>query len=41
MKKFLAIALAALMLFSLAACGGDSAEPKEKVKIINITLTEE
>lgn len=41
MKKFLAIALAALMLFSLAACGGNTNEPKEVVKIVDINLTEE
>ena len=41
MKKLLAIALAALMLFSLAACGGNSETPSEKVKIIDINLTEE
>ena len=41
MKKFLAIALAALMLFSLAACGGNTDEPKEAVKIVDINLTEE
>ena len=40
MKKFLAIALAALMLFALAACGGNEA-PSDKVKIIDINLTEE
>ena len=41
MKKFLAIALAALMLFSLAACGGNTDESTEVVKIIDINLTEE
>ena len=41
MKKFLAIALAALMLFSLAACGGNTNESTEVVKIIDINLTEE
>ena len=41
MKKFLAIALAALMLFALAACGGNTDEPTEVVKIIDINLTEE
>lgn len=41
MKKFLAIALAAIMLFSLAACGGNTEEPKDVVKIIDINLTEE
>lgn len=41
MKKFLAIALAALMLFSLAACGGNTNETTEVVKIIDINLTEE
>ena len=40
MKKFLAIALAAVMLFALAACGGNE-EPADKVKIIDINLTEE
>lgn len=40
MKKLLAIALAALMLFALAACGGTS-ENKEVVKVIDINLTEE
>lgn len=43
MKKFLAIVLAALMLFALAACGGntDSDQSKDKVKIIDVSLTEE
>ncbi len=41
MKKFLAIALAAVMLFALAACGGNSEQPKDVVKIIDINLTEE
>ena len=41
MKKFLAIALAAVMLFALAACGGNSDTPSDKVKIIDINLTEE
>ena len=40
MKKFLAIALAALMLFALAACGGNT-QPTEVVKIVDINLTEE
>ena len=40
MKKLLAIALAALMLFALAACGGTS-ENKDVVKVIDINLTEE
>ena len=40
MKKFLAIALAAVMLFALAACGGNT-QPTEVVKIIDINLTEE
>lgn len=40
MKKILAFVLAALMVFSLAACGGN-AEPTAKVKIIDINLTEE
>lgn len=37
MKKFLAIALAAVMLFALAACGGSG----DVVKVINVNLTEE
>ena len=41
MKKFLALVLAALMVFSLAACGGNPAESAAKVKIIDINLTEE
>ena len=41
MKKFLAIALAAVMLFALAACGGNTDETTEVVKIIDINLTEE
>ncbi len=41
MKKFLAIALAAVMLFALAACGGNSGEHKDVVKVIDINLTEE
>ncbi len=45
MKKFLAIALAAIMLFALAACGGNNATEgnagKEVVKVIDINLTEE
>lgn len=41
MKKFLAIALAALMLFSLAACGGNSDNSTDVVKIVDINLTEE
>jgi polar amino acid transport system substrate-binding protein len=40
MKKFLAIALAAVLLFALAACGGNT-QPTEVVKIIDINLTEE
>ena len=40
MKKFLAIALAAVMLFALAACGGNT-QPTEVVKIVDINLTEE
>ena len=40
MKKFLAIALAAVMLFALAACGGNT-QPAEVVKIVDINLTEE
>ena len=45
MKKFLAIALAAVMLFALAACGGNTnnggTEATEVVKVIDINLTEE
>lgn len=45
MKKFLAIALAAIMLFALAACGGNSDTnddtSKDVVKVININLSEE
>ncbi len=44
MKKFLAIALAAVMLFALAACGGNGAQDnqtKDVVKVIDINLTEE
>ena len=41
MKKFLAIALAAVMLFALAACGGNTDETTEVVKIVDINLTEE
>lgn len=41
MKKFLAITLAAVMLFALAACGGNTDEPTDVVKIIDINLTEE
>ena len=41
MKKFLAIALAALMLFSLAACGGNTDNSTDVVKIVDINLTEE
>lgn len=47
MKKFLAIALAAIMLFALAACGGntdnngDDTNKTEAVKVIDINLTEE
>ncbi len=42
MKKFLAIALAAIMLFALAACGGNADGDKAKaVKVIDINLTEE
>lgn len=40
MKKFLAIALAALMLFALAACGG-SGEKEAAVKLIDIQLSSE
>lgn len=39
MKKFLAIALAAVMLFVLAACGGNS--DADVVKVVDINLTEE
>lgn len=41
MKKFLAIALAAIMLFALAACGGNSDDSAKAVKVIDINLTEE
>lgn len=42
MKKFLAIALAAIMLFALAACGGNGTqEEKELVKLIDIQLSSE
>lgn len=42
MKKFLAIALAAIMLFAFAACGGNGGEEKaQAVKVIDINLTEE
>ena len=44
MKKFLAIALAAVMLFAFAACGGDRTATdatKDVVKAIDINLTEE
>ncbi len=42
MKKFLAIALAAILLFALAACGGNGGEDKAAaVKVIDINLTEE
>ena len=42
MKKFLAIALAAIMLFALAACGGNGSDEKtQAVKVIDINLTEE
>ena len=42
MKKFLAIALAALLLFALAACGGNGGDEKASaVKVIDINLTEE
>lgn len=41
MKKFLAIALAAIMLFALAACGDNSADNADVVKVIDINLTEE
>ncbi len=46
MKKFLAIALAAVMLFALAACGGNNAtegnaDKTAAVKVIDINLTEE
>ena len=40
MKKLLAIALAALMLFTLAACGGNGDDTTDAglVKLININL---
>ena len=42
MKKFLAIALAAVVLFALAACGGNTDDkPADVVKVIDINLTEE
>ncbi|MCM1365206.1 MAG: transporter substrate-binding domain-containing protein [Faecalibacterium sp.] len=44
MKKVLALVLAALMLFSLAACGGNAnteTEKKDAVKVIEINLTDE
>lgn len=42
MKKFLAIALAAIMLFALAACGGNGTEEKkDAVKLIDIQLSSE
>lgn len=45
MKKFLAIALAAIMLFALAACGRnsntDDDTAKDLVKLININLSDE
>jgi len=42
MKKVLALLLAALMVFSLAACGGNSdTEKKDAVKVIDIDLTNE
>lgn len=42
MKKFLAIALATIMLFAFAACGGNGGEEKaQAVKVIDINLTEE
>ena len=42
MKKFLAIALAALMLFAFAACGGKTdTDAVAKVKVVDINLTEE
>lgn len=45
MKKFLAIALTAVMLFALAACGGNNATEgnadAKVVKVIDINLTEE
>lgn len=40
MKKALAIVLAALMLFALVACGGNT-EKKDVVKVIDINLTDE
>ncbi len=42
MKKVLALLLAALMVFSLAACGGNSdTEKKDAVKVVDIDLTNE
>ncbi len=47
MKKFLAIALAAVMLFALAACGGNNEDtttteaPAKAVKLIDIQLSSE
>ena len=38
MKKFLAIALASVLLFALAACGGNSGEKADVVKVIDINL---
>ncbi|MCM1544239.1 MAG: transporter substrate-binding domain-containing protein [Ruminococcus sp.] len=42
MKKVLALLLAALMVFALVACGGNTdAEKKDVVKVIDIDLTDE
>lgn len=42
MKKFLAIALAALMLFAFAACGGKTeTDASAQVKLIDINLSDE
>lgn len=40
MKKVLALVLAALMVFALVACGGNT-EKKDVVKVIDINLTDE
>ena len=41
MKKVLALVLAALMIFALVACGGNEEAKTEKVKVIDIDLTDE